>query len=55
MSRTTIAAGAAQNTKDNLRLWVKEPDAIKPGCLMPAMQLEQQDIDSLVAYLTSLH
>jgi cytochrome c oxidase subunit II len=55
MSRTTIAAGAAQNTQDNLRLWVKEPDAIKPGCLMPAMQLEQQDIDSLVAYLMSLH
>ncbi len=29
------------NTQENLRLWVKEPDAIKPGCLMPAMQLER--------------
>jgi cytochrome c oxidase subunit II len=55
MSRNTIAAGAARNTQDNLRLWVKEPNAIKPGCLMPAMQLEHMDIDSLVAYLMSLH
>jgi cytochrome c oxidase subunit II len=55
MSRSTIAAGAATNTKENLELWIKEPDAIKPGCLMPAMQLEQQDVDTLVAYLMSLH
>jgi cytochrome c oxidase subunit 2 len=54
MSRTTIAAGAATNTQDNLRLWVKEPDAIKPGALMPAMQLEERDVDALVAYLMSL-
>jgi len=55
MSRTTIAAGAAPNTQDNLTLWVKDPDAIKPGCLMPAMQLDEQDVTSLVAYLMSLH
>jgi cytochrome c oxidase subunit 2 len=55
MSRSTIAAGAATNTQDNLRLWVKEPDAIKPGALMPAMQLEDRDVDALVAYLMSLH
>ncbi len=54
MSRTTIAAGAAPNTQDNLRLWVEQPDAIKPGCLMPAMQLDKQDVDALVAYLMSL-
>jgi cytochrome c oxidase subunit II len=54
MSRTTIAAGAAQNTQDNLRLWVKDPDAIKPGCLMPAMQLQDQDLDAVTAYLLTL-
>ena len=54
MSRSTIAAGAATNTQDNLRLWIKEPDAIKPGALMPAMQLEDRDVDALVAYLMSL-
>ncbi len=55
MSRTTIAAGAAPNTEANLRQWVQEPDAIKPGCLMPAMQLDKPDVDALVAYLMTLH
>ena len=55
MSRSTIAAGAANNTKENLHLWVKEPDAIKPGCLMPAMQMSEQDIDAVTAYLMTLH
>jgi cytochrome c oxidase subunit 2 len=54
MGRTTIAAGAAQNTDENLRRWVKNPDTIKQGALMPAMQLDQQDSDALVAYLMSL-
>ena len=51
MSRETIAAGAAPNTPENLRLWIKDPDAIKPGCLMPAMQLSDQDLDAVTAYL----
>ena len=55
MSRATIASGAAENTKENLRLWVKDPDAIKPGCLMPAMQMSEQDIDAVTAYLMTLH
>ena len=42
MSRDTIAAGAAPNTPENLRLWIKDPGAIKPGCLMPAMGLNDQ-------------
>jgi cytochrome c oxidase subunit 2 len=54
MSRTTIAAGAAPNTAENLRRWVNDPDTLKSGALMPAMQLDQQDLDALVAYLTSL-
>jgi cytochrome c oxidase subunit 2 len=55
MSRGTIASGAAENTKENLRLWVKDPDAIKPGCLMPAMQMSEQEIDAVTAYLMTLH
>ncbi|HVP55874.1 MAG TPA: cytochrome c oxidase subunit II [Candidatus Eisenbacteria bacterium] len=54
MSRETLAAGAAPNTKENLRLWIKDPDAIKPGCLMPAMQLSDQEIDAVTAYLMTL-
>src|ERR1700719_1288458 len=54
MSRRTIAAGAAENTNDNLRLWIQNPDAIKPGSLMPAMKLSDADLDSLVRYLETL-
>jgi len=54
MSRETIASGAAENTAGNLRLWIKNPEAIKPGSLMPAMQVSDADLDALVGYMESL-
>jgi cytochrome c oxidase subunit 2 len=54
MSRSTIASGAAENTAENLRLWIQKPDAIKPGSLMPAMQLSDADIDAVVRYMETL-
>ena len=54
MSRATIASGAAENTPENLRVWLKDPDAIKPGSLMPAMQLSDAELDALVRYMLSL-
>jgi cytochrome c oxidase subunit 2 len=55
MSRTTIAAGAAENTHDNLRLWVQDPSVIKPGSLMPAMKLSDADLDAVVRYMEMLN
>jgi cytochrome c oxidase subunit II len=54
MSRRTIASGAAENTTEKLRLWIENPDAIKPGSLMPAMKLSEADMDALVRYLETL-
>lgn len=54
MSRDTIASGAAQNTPTTLRLWIKNPDAIKPGSKMPAMGLNDQDLDLVTTYLETL-
>ena len=54
MSRSTIASGAAGNTTEKLRLWIKNPDAIKPGSLMPAMQLSDADLDALMGYMQTL-
>jgi cytochrome c oxidase subunit II len=54
MSRETIAAGAALNTPANLRLWIKNPDALKPGSKMPAMGLSDEDVDSVASYLETL-
>jgi cytochrome c oxidase subunit 2 len=55
MSRGTIAAGAAENVHDNLRLWIQNPSAIKPGSLMPAMKLSDADLDAVVNYMETLH
>jgi cytochrome c oxidase subunit 2 len=54
MSRATIAAGAAENTNENMHLWIQNPDAIKPGSLMPAMKLNDADLDALVGYMETL-
>jgi cytochrome c oxidase subunit 2 len=54
MSRDTIASGASPNTPENLKLWIQNPDAIKPGALMPAMQLNDHDLNALTAYLETL-
>jgi cytochrome c oxidase subunit 2 len=54
MSRDTIAAGAAPNTPENLRLWILNPNKIKPGSLMPAMELNEQDVNALTTYLETL-
>jgi cytochrome c oxidase subunit 2 len=54
MSRETIAAGAARNTPGNLRLWIQKPDAIKPGSLMPAMELNDRELDAVTVYLETL-
>jgi cytochrome c oxidase subunit 2 len=54
MSRDTIASGAAPSTPENLKAWIQDPDSVKPGSLMPAMKLNEHDLDELTAYLETL-
>ena len=54
-SRDTIASGPIQNTPENLRKWIADPNSIKPGVLMPSMHLSDHDLDVITAYLTTLH
>ena len=54
MGRDTIAAGAALNTRENLRAWIQNPNSIKPSSLMPAMNLTDRQLDALTAYLETL-
>jgi len=53
-SRQTLAAGAAALDAVSLRAWLEDPDRVKPGALMPAMQLDAADLDRLVEYLLTL-
>jgi len=54
MSRRTLGAGVASNDAGNLRRWILDPDHLKPGVRMPAMGLEPQNVDRVVAYLLTL-
>jgi len=54
MSRATIGAGVATNTAANLRAWIVDPQVLKPGARMPAMKLDEADLDRLVDYLVTL-
>jgi cytochrome c oxidase subunit 2 len=54
MSRQTIGSGVAQNTPENLRGWVRNPQALKTGCLMPSMQLTDGEADQIAAFLLML-
>ncbi len=54
MSRQVIASGALTNTPEHLRAWIHDPDQAKPGSLMPAMQLSDQEVDQIVSYLETL-
>ena len=54
MSRDTLASGMIPNTRENLRQWIKDPNTIKPGSLMPAMQLSDEQLDQVTNYLETL-
>lgn len=52
--RESLAAGALDNTFSNLRDWILDPHAIKDGVLMPAAELDPDELDALAAYLGGL-
>ncbi len=52
--RETLGAGTVANTPENLAAWIREPTAVKPGALMPALGLAEDDISAVVAYLEGL-
>lgn len=53
-TRETIGAGVLMNTPENLRKWLSNPQAYKPGSLMPNMKLSDDEVNQIVAYLESL-
>jgi cytochrome c oxidase subunit 2 len=53
-SRRTLGAGAVPNTRGHLAGWMIDPQAIKPGNLMPPMYIEGDDLQALLAYMETL-
>jgi len=52
--RRTLAAGILDNNAENLRRWLHNPPEMKPGSKMPNLDLSDQQITYIVAYLQSL-
>jgi cytochrome c oxidase subunit 2 len=55
-SRMIIAGGVLDNNRQNLKTWINDAQAVKPGVDMPSFQgqFSDSDLDALVAYLESL-
>ncbi|MGB8223272.1 MAG: cytochrome c oxidase subunit II [Polyangiales bacterium] len=53
-SRRLLGAGILQNDQGSLFKWLKDPQRIKEGCLMPNFQFSDEDATSLAAYLSGL-
>ena len=54
-SRTHLAAGILPNNRENLADWVRASQRIKPGNLMPSMDVfSADDLGALAGYLDSL-
>jgi cytochrome c oxidase subunit 2 len=63
-ARRTVGAGARPNTLANVEAWIRHPQALKPGALMPGARegaagmpptgLTDDEIRAIATYLTSL-
>jgi cytochrome c oxidase subunit II len=53
-SRQHLAAAALPLTRGTLGAWIVDPQSIKPGAHMPAVQIQTEEIDPLLSYLTGL-
>ncbi|HVM39426.1 MAG TPA: cytochrome c oxidase subunit II, partial [Acidimicrobiia bacterium] len=53
-TRRWIGAGAAPNDLGHLAGWVLDAQSIKPGALMPPVELDPAELDALLAYLATL-
>lgn len=53
-SRTTLGAATVPNDRGQLGGWIVDPQAVKPGNLMPPTPLTSEQLLDLIAYLESL-
>jgi cytochrome c oxidase subunit 2 len=54
-SRPTLAGGVVPNNgPDDIKRWIMNPPALKPGTIMPNLGLTDQEATNIVAYLETL-
>jgi cytochrome c oxidase subunit II len=50
-ARSYLAAGTLKNTDVNLARWIRDPQGIKKGVLMPSLGLSESEAQALAAFL----
>jgi cytochrome c oxidase subunit 2 len=53
-SRTTFAGASFDLNQDNLRHWIEDSNAMKHGNLMQDVHVAPNDVDAVIAYLSTL-
>jgi cytochrome c oxidase subunit 2 len=53
-SRQSFAGSMFELNDENLRAWLHDPPGVKPGSKMPNLQLSDDEVNNLVAYLQTL-
>ena len=54
-SRLTIAGASLTKNRGNLAGWIVDAQHVKPGALMPEMNIDSEQLQALLAYLETLH
>lgn len=54
IGRRVYIAGMLRNTPDNMVTWLRDPQSIVPGNVMPNMNINRRDAHDLAAYLATL-
>ena len=52
--RRTYIAGTLVNAPDNLVLWIRTPEIVEPGTVMPNLGVSLEDARDITAYLYTL-
>ena len=47
----TYIAGNSYNTPNNLAAWIRRPDSVEPGTVMPTLGVSEQEARDISAYL----
>jgi cytochrome c oxidase subunit 2 len=47
-------AGILPMTPEDIKNWIRDPNAIKPGTLMPKVEMTEEELDQLTKYLLEL-
>jgi cytochrome c len=50
-AQRSYIAGNAFNTPNNLAAWIRRPDSVEPGTVMPTLGVDEQESRDIAAYL----